>query len=225
MKSYRLLNHIFFAILCTIFITSKSFAEPNNIHSLRKELQYYYNSGQYIKDISKVADEANAYINQQVKENSNSSNPQKLAIVLDIDETSLSYYKNMAKRNFCYNPVAAREEILKANAPAIEPILSLYNNAIKNKISVFFITGRSSYAYQATLRNLKQAGYTKFAAVYTRPASYKKNSIQKYKTDTRAKLEHEGYIIIASIGDQISDLAGGYAKKTFKLPNPYYYIS
>jgi len=29
-------------------------------------------------------------------------------------------------------------------------------------------------------------------------------------------------MIIANIGDQESDLAGGFAEKTFKLPNPFY---
>ncbi|MGB6550988.1 MAG: HAD family acid phosphatase [Xanthobacteraceae bacterium] len=30
--------------------------------------------------------------------------------------------------------------------------------------------------------------------------------------------------MIANVGDQESDLSGGYAEKTFKLPNPFYYI-
>ncbi len=36
------------------------------------------------------------------------------------------------------------------------------------------------------------------------------------------QIEAEGYVIIANIGDQTSDLIGGYAEKTFKLPNPLY---
>ncbi len=225
MKSFRLINNVFFIILCTIFINSKSFAEPTNIHSLRQELLKYYDSGEYFKDISKIATEADKYIDQQVKENIKNGNSKKLAVVLDIDETSLSYYKNMAKRHFCYDPIASRNEILKANAPAIEPVLSLYRNAINNKVSVFFITARRSYAQQATIRNLKNAGYTKFTAVYTRPTTYNKGSIQEYKAATRAMLESKGYTIIASIGDQMSDLQGGHAIKTFKIPNPYYYIA
>jgi HAD superfamily, subfamily IIIB (Acid phosphatase) len=38
----------------------------------------------------------------------------------------------------------------------------------------------------------------------------------------RRKLTAEGYIIIANIGDQDSDLTGGYAERIFKLPNPFY---
>jgi len=30
--------------------------------------------------------------------------------------------------------------------------------------------------------------------------------------------------IIVNAGDQESDLAGGYAERAYKLPNPFYYI-
>ena len=36
------------------------------------------------------------------------------------------------------------------------------------------------------------------------------------------RLEAEGYTIIGNIGDQLSDLEGGHAERTFKLPNPFY---
>ena len=41
-----------------------------------------------------------------------------------------------------------------------------------------------------------------------------------YKTATRAHIESLGYDIVANFGDQYSDLVGGYADRTFKLPNP-----
>ena len=45
-----------------------------------------------------------------------------------------------------------------------------------------------------------------------------------YKSATRAHIESLGYDIVASFGDQYSDLIGGYADRTFKLPNPNYYL-
>jgi predicted secreted acid phosphatase len=45
-----------------------------------------------------------------------------------------------------------------------------------------------------------------------------------YKSGTRAYIESQGYDIVASFGDQFSDLLGGYADKTFKMPNPNYYL-
>lgn len=46
----------------------------------------------------------------------------------------------------------------------------------------------------------------------------------QYKSGTRAYLESLGYEIVGNFGDQYSDLLGGYADKTFKLPNPNYYL-
>jgi hypothetical protein len=45
-----------------------------------------------------------------------------------------------------------------------------------------------------------------------------------YKSATRAHIESLGYHIVANFGDQYSDLIGGHADKTFKLPNPNYYL-
>jgi putative acid phosphatase of HAD superfamily subfamily IIIB len=46
----------------------------------------------------------------------------------------------------------------------------------------------------------------------------------QYKSGTRAYIESQGYDIVANFGDQYSDLLGGFADKTFKMPNPNYYL-
>ena len=43
-----------------------------------------------------------------------------------------------------------------------------------------------------------------------------------YKRGARRKIVRRGYRIIANVGDQRSDLRGGFALRTFKLPNPMY---
>jgi hypothetical protein len=45
-----------------------------------------------------------------------------------------------------------------------------------------------------------------------------------FKAPERRKLTEQGYTVLFSIGDQESDLAGGYAERTFKLPNPVYFL-
>ncbi|MDR3546341.1 MAG: HAD family acid phosphatase [Candidatus Limnocylindrales bacterium] len=75
--------------------------------------------------------------------------------------------------------------------------------------------------------------YTKPSAVADYPAYLTtacasdpggKCSTIHYKSATRAHIESLGYDIVASFGDQYSDLIGGYADRTFKLPNPNYYL-
>jgi hypothetical protein len=45
-----------------------------------------------------------------------------------------------------------------------------------------------------------------------------------YKSGVRAHIEDLGYEIVANFGDQFSDLKGGFADKTFKMPNPNYFL-
>jgi predicted secreted acid phosphatase len=45
-----------------------------------------------------------------------------------------------------------------------------------------------------------------------------------YKSATRAHIESLGYEIVGNFGDQFSDLEGGFADKTFKMPNPNYFL-
>jgi len=59
-----------------------------------------------------------------------------------------------------------------------------------------------------------------------RASSYKGKTAVEYKSTERKKLEKNGYRIIGNIGDQWSDLMGTpTGNRTFKLPDPMYYIS
>ena len=55
-----------------------------NLYDVQKQIADYIESGRYEADVAKVADEARAWIEQRAK---TATRP---AIVLDIDETSLS---------------------------------------------------------------------------------------------------------------------------------------
>lgn len=56
------------------------------------------------------------------------------------------------------------------------------------------------------------------------PGTWTCTTVQ-YKSGTRKHIEDLGYDIIANFGDQYSDLDGGYADKTYKIPNPTYFVS
>ncbi|CCD06840.1 TPA: HAD family acid phosphatase [Legionella pneumophila] len=211
--------------LCLLLILSTPIqAEPPNLSLIRKEIKNYYDSGLYYHELERTIKLAQEYIHQQYLINKNNKHPQKLAIVLDIDETSLSNYDKMVKRDFTGSKEQIHKEILAANSPAIKPMLTLYKNALKQGIKVFFVTGRQESERDATRANLIKAGYTKWAGLYLRPNGYSSPSIIPFKSKAREMIAKKGYTIIASIGDQCSDIKGGYAKKGFKLPNPFYYL-
>ncbi len=48
-------------------------------------------------------------------------------------------------------------------------------------------------------------------------------NVQAFKTAKRADIS-KNFTIIVNIGDQRSDLEGGYAERTWRVPNPFYYI-
>lgn len=216
--------HSFFAIICAIFLNKTSFAEPPNLTLLREKVQAYHDSGAYQNELAQVITHAHDFVINRAATNNNSSHPEKLALVLDIDETSLSNYNKMVARQFVGTRAQIHQEMLAADAPVIKPMLIFYNDALKHGVTIFFVTGRHESERLATIKNLKHAGYHDWQDLYLRPDDYKEASIIPFKSQARASISKLGYTIIASIGDQYSDLKGGYAEKTFKLPNPYYYL-
>ena len=56
------------------------------------------------------------------------------------------------------------------------------------------------------------------------PAAARDPNVSIYKTSQRIAIEQVPKTIIANIGDQYSDLVGLHAERTFKLPNPFYFI-
>ena len=83
---------------------------------------------------------------------------------------------------------------------------------------------KECFEYVLKKENLKAAGYTKWDGLFLRPKGYEHVPAATYKTAIRKEITQLGYQIIVNIGDQKSDLVGGYADKGFKLPNPYYFI-
>jgi acid phosphatase len=76
---------------------------------------------------------------------------------------------------------------------------------------------------EATDRNLRQAGYRP-AGLILEPDNARFASAADFKAPERRKLIDQGYTVLLSMGDQQSDLDGGYTEKTFKLPNPVYFL-
>ena len=57
--------------------------------------------------------------------------------------------------------------------------------------------------------------------ILAQPSEKSRTTVDR-KSSARAAIEARGYVIIANIGDQHSDLRGGHAERTFKLQNPFY---
>ena len=158
-------------LLALTMVSAPSAKEPTpNLDAYKKQLATYYDTGEYTKDVKLMTMEISNYIQQRVDQNNKSDHPKKLAIVFNIDDTLLSNYPALKQNDFCRSGV--RQYQLQGNLQAIPDVLALYRLAIKNKIAVFIITERTNELKEATLRNLKNAGYTQFQQLIFKPDNY-----------------------------------------------------
>lgn len=201
-------------------------AEPPNLYTLKQQVGTYVATGEYGRDVARVAEEANRYLLKRIPRGipRHVKKADKLAIVFDIDETTLSNLRHIQANDYGYLPKVWNAWVAEGQATAIYPVQAVYNTAVNAKIAVFFITGRTPDGAAATERNLRQVGYETWTRVIYKPADFDE-SARAFKIDARRQLAAEGYLIIANIGDQNSDLLGGYAERTFKLPNPFYIVN
>lgn len=209
-------------------LPSSDGSQPANLGVLKLQLLDYKCFGAYDRDVAVVLAEAQAYVEKRADPAA------KLALVLDIDETSLSNWPNLLADDFGFfldgtcdhlpkGPCGSDAWIARQAAEAIRPTLDLFNAAKARSVSVFFITGRGEAQRAATMNNLKAAGYDGWADLIMKQAA-DKSPVRTFKTMSRKQIEGRGFTIIANVGDQYSDLDGGHAERTFKVPNPFYFI-
>jgi predicted secreted acid phosphatase len=206
------------------------------------------------------------------------------AIVLDVDDTTLTTWNYELYSNWDFNPTTNAQFVgltgttFTGNAfPATPGMVDMVSDAKALGYAIFFLTGRGDSQHQATIANLvsdtaaglpdlttvtisgktvpeidagypmptpldvQHGGFTdglftkppvgQYPAYLNKPefcgpsitAGVSCPTIQ-YKSGVRAYIESQGYDIVGNFGDQFSDLLGGFADKTFKMPNPNYYL-
>lgn len=197
--------------------------EPANLYTLKQQVMTYVATGEYGRDVTKVAAEANRYLVKRIPRGipKYAKTSKKLAVVFDIDETTLSNVRHIQTQDYGYIARSWEAWVAEGQCTAIYPVQAVYQTAQNAKVDVFFITGRKESDAPSTERNLRQVGYENWARIIYKPNGFAE-STKAFKIDARRKLAAEGYLIIANIGDQNSDLVGGYAERVFKLPNPFY---
>ncbi len=204
-------------------------AQPANVGDAKIRATAYHDSGEYLRDLASVAAQADVWIAQRAPQ------VRRPALVLDIDETALSNWVVIKADDFgriipgqCTTlpagPCGWRSWDMLGRDPALSPTLKTFRRARAQHVAVFFITGRPVSQRRATEKNLRAAGYIGYAHLYMVADGSHYASAADYKTPIRNKIENAGYTIIANIGDQPSDLAGGHSEKDFLLPDPFYRI-
>jgi hypothetical protein len=146
----------------------------------------------------------------------------KQAMVFDVDETLLSNYSAINADNFTFGP-QSQAEATNEIGTAIPASKKLFDDAKARGLAIFLITGRRENTRAHTTSNLTREGFTGYKQLILKPDASTDSTVV-YKSGARAGIEQQGYEIIANVGDQYSDLAGGHADVAYKLANPFYFL-
>jgi acid phosphatase len=204
---------------------------PDAEHATFDEVVEYYDSGRFEHDANRIGRRAKRALTRQVRRRG----PQDPipAIVFDIDDTALSTYECQKNAGdfggtellLCVVGAGVDNTLADEGLPRIKPVYKLYRKARRLGVDIFFVTGRPQSARPISRLNLKEQGYTGHFELITYPALLPETgrSLIPYKSGERARIERKGYEILVNIGDQESDLKGGFANRKFLVPNPMYF--
>ncbi len=171
------------------------------------------------------------------QELSQTQDPSKLAIVLDIDETVLDnspYEAESILKNMSY-PTGWDEWIFKASAEPLPGVVEFLSYADSIKVQIFYITNRRDKYREATVKNLIEKGLPQ-----TGESHLMFRTVESSK-ETRRIQVLQNHKIILLIGDNLSDfdklfddqpmerrsavvdsLKLEFGKRFIILPNPMY---
>jgi predicted secreted acid phosphatase len=232
--------------------TANSTHEPYNIGLLVKDIDTYYGTtadangvyqaskdSPYAKDLARIDSAARKYIDQAARKAHHRG--EKPAVVFDIDDTLLLSLDYEKKNNYGYSSATWAAYVAQANRPEVFGTPELVEYAASKGVTVFYNSGLKESQRSYAVDNLKKVGADvdldadhMFLKDTANPPSYLSDcatttawtcTTVQYKSGTRKHIEDLGYDIIANFGDQYSDLDGGHADRTYKIPNPTYFVS
>ncbi|SDD59113.1 HAD family acid phosphatase [Nocardioides lianchengensis] len=121
---------------------------------------------------------------------------ERLAVVLDIDNTSIASH-------YAWPRPVKRTRAFARRAAALG-------------MTVHFATGRTRAQLEGVPEVLREAGYRYRGICVRRSPS---EPLQASKLRCRKALERRGFTIVASVGNRLTDLQGGHTGRRFKLPD------
>ena len=196
--------------------------EPQpNLGLYKQELRHWHDSGEYAACFARSAAPGRAWLERVIA----AKKPgEKIAVVFDIDETLLSNWRYLSAGDFVLNYPGFKAWTRVNNDPPLGPTSEIFERAKAAGIPIFLISGRHEAQRADTVRQLRTVGLTGWTALHLRPDANMDKSIVPFKSGVRRQLTAQGYRIVLNMGDQYSDLEGGFAERKIKLPNPFYFI-
>lgn len=199
-----------------------------------KDLHTFSPTGAYAREVASIAAGAQRYLAYADRHHSRHGQHAKKAVLFDVDDTTLNTYNYEIFSNFVYNSATNAAFVNAGVFPPVPHMPDLVKYAASKGYTVLFLTGRPGTQRDGTLANLDNVDYPTVPSGNLYLKDYTVDTwlsscaptctTIQYKSLTRQHIESLGYDIVANFGDQYSDLIGGHADKTFKLPNPMYFL-
>ncbi|XP_022842627.1 acid phosphatase 1-like [Olea europaea var. sylvestris] len=206
--------------------------ETNNIRNWKlvpenceQYVGHYMLGKQYRKDCEIVANTAIEYA-----KNLTLAGDGKDIWIFDIDETTLSNLPYYARSDVLfgalpYNNTKFDEWVAEGRAPPVPGSVRLYRTLVSLGIKIVFLSGTAERFREIRTSNLKEAGYYIWEKLILKGEADQGTSALVYKSKRRTELVNSGYRILGNMGDQWSDILGDNSgDRTFKVPDPMYYI-
>ncbi len=213
-----------------------------NLGLVKNEIKVYYGddgttdhnateTSRYARDVARVERRAAHALPRLVRRAAAAP-----VLLVDVDDTTLLTYRYEATHDFGFDPAVNAAYIHDTGMPAVFGMPRLLSRAAAHGVEVYYLTGRAETQRADTERDLAAAGYPDVTSDHlfmrdrTAPPAYlpcePTCTTVEYKSLTRAHIEtlDGGQDIVLNLGDQFSDLEGGYADRTLKMPNPMYFL-
>ena len=185
-----------------------------NIDDLKKEVSEYMTGAHYAADLISELGTAE----YKIKEYRNAGK----SIILDIDDTLISLYPIIEAYDDGWCAASLNECMTRTDLPAIPETKVFLSNCLNDGFIIHILSSRRVMYLQNVEQLLENAG-VRYHYLHLR-ADDDKGTIQDFKTNARKSLTEQGFDIVMNVGDQQTDLDGGYSLYTCKVPNYWYKI-
>lgn len=195
------------------------------------QVEAYYASKEFQQDRSDVALAAWRYVRDWTRQHCGSTPAAvkacKAAVVFDVDETLLDSFSYEVAQDpkFTFDPTTWDAYVDACGYAGIRQTRDIFNRFKKLGMHVSLVSAGSRDNKEAMVSCLHQHGIAGWDNYIMRGSKDSQSTFAEYKAAARTKLQRSGLTIVASIGDQVSDMSYGHLHRGFLMPNVMAYLA
>lgn len=194
------------------------------------QVSAYYTGAQISKDRADVTLAAWRFVRDWTREQCGDTRASvracKAMVVFDVDETLLNSYSYSIAQDpqFTFDPATWTEYVDACGYSTIPQTRKLLNRLKALGVHIALVSAGARDTKSAMVTCLSSRGISGWDRYIMRGDRAENVSAGEYKAIARKRLTSDGFTIVASIGDQVSDMSYGHLKRGFLMPNTMYYL-